>query len=329
MADRVDIRRAALATNGAMAAVLAVLALSLGAVGAPGVAAAALAIGLVSAAHHPVRMSLGPRLVPREMVTHVISVTALNFNLARLVAPVLAGWIIASAGAGTALWVSAACYGPMLATLPFLTPRALPPRPAAPILGELREGLRYARDTAVVKQALILTFVFSILVRGALEVLPVLADGAFGRGATGLGLLTAAAGGGAVTAAILKALGFLTPPEGIPRTVPAALVLGFAAIIGMGLLPVWPAALTATALAGFAATWVGVSLQAAIQTELPDAYRGRAMSLWTVMGFGSVSIGAALIGTVAELSGIGLALGLAGGAGLLWLAIWKLGGARG
>jgi MFS family permease len=328
MADRVDIRRAAFATNGAMAGVLAVLSLSLGAVGPLGVAIAALAIGLVSAAHHPVRMSLAPRLVPREMVTHVVSVTALNFNLARLVAPVLAGWIIATAGAGTALWVSVACYGPMLAILPRLSPRDLPPRPAAPVLAELREGMRYARDTPVVRRALVLTFVFAILVRGALEVLPVLADGAFGRGAAGLGLLTAAAGGGAMMAAAVKALGFLAPPEGIPRTVPAALALGFCAVIGMGLAPFWPLALTATALAGFAATWIGVSLQAAIQTELPDAYRGRVMSLWTVMGFGSVSIGAALIGAMAEVSGIGLALALSGGAGLLWLMAYRLGGAR-
>jgi MFS family permease len=329
MADRVNIRSAALATNGAMAAVLAALALSVNAVGAWGVAAAALAIGVVSAAHHPVRMSLGPRLVPREMVTHVVSITALNFNLARLVAPVVAGWIIATAGAGTALWVSVACYGPMLAVLPLLQPRDLPPRAAAKVLADLREGVRYALETPVVRRALVLTFVFSILVRGALEVLPVLADGAFGRGAAGLGLLTAAAGGGAVTAAAVKALGFLAPAEGIPRTVPAALALGFAAVIGMGLAPVWLLALTATALAGFAATWVGVSLQAAIQTELPDAYRGRVMSLWTVMGFGSVSIGAALIGTVAELSGIGLALAVAGAAGLIWLAALRLGGARG
>jgi sugar phosphate permease len=217
----------------------------------------------------------------------------------------------------------------MLIVLPRLRPRDLPPRPPAPVLADLREGFAYARETPLVRRALVLTFVFATLVRGALEVLPVLADGAFGRGAAGLGLLTAAAGGGAMTAAAVKAAGFLSPPEGIPKTVPAALVTGFVAVIGMGLVPVWPLALSATALAGFASTWVGVSLQAAIQTELPDAYRGRVMSLWTVVGFGTVSIGAALIGGVAELAGIGTALALAGTGGLLWLAAFYIRGARG
>jgi len=329
MADRVDIRRAALTTNGIMAGILALLALSLPVVGAWGVAAAALAIGITSSAHHPVRMSLGPRLVGREMVQHVVSVTALNFNLARLVAPVLAGWMIASAGAGVALWVAVLCYIPMLVILPRLRPRALPPRERAPFLQELRGGLRFAADAPLIREALILTLVFATLVRGALEVLPVLADGAFGQGAAGLGMLTAAAGAGALVSAMLKAWGAGAAGASIPRSVLAAMFLGFAAVTGMGLAPVWPLALLATSLAGFTATWCGVSLQAAIQTDLPDAYRGRVMSLWTVVGVGAVAIGAGLIGALAELFGIGPALVIAGCIGLFGTALWRIGGARG
>lgn len=328
MADRVNIRRAAFVTNGTMAVILAALALSLPYVGAWGVAVAAFAIGITSSAHHPVRMSLGPRLVEREIVQHVVSVTALNFNLARLMAPVVAGWIIASLGAGFALWVAVICYLPMLAVLPSLRPRDLPPRDRAPVLEELRDGFRYARDAPLIREALLLTLIFATLVRGALEVLPVLADGAFGQGAAGLGMLTAAAGGGAVLAASLKAFGFAAFGARIPPAVIAAIGLGFVAVIGMGLAPVWPLALLATAAAGFSATWCGVSLQAAIQTELPDAYRGRVMSLWTVVGFGTVAIGAALIGGLAEVSSIGAALAFAGALGLVITVGWRLVGAR-
>lgn len=329
MADRVNIRHASIVTNATMASILATLAISLPYVGAWGVAVAALAIGIVQSAHHPVRMSLGPRLVAREMVQHVVSVTALNFNLARLVAPVLAGWMIATAGAGVALWVSVICYLPMLAVLPSLRPRDLPPRARAPVLEELKDGFRYARDNPLIREALILTLIFATLVRGALEVLPVLADGAFGQGAAGLGMLTASAGGGAVLAASLKAFGVAAFGARIPPAVIAAIALGFVAVIGMGLAPVWPLALAATALAGFSATWCGVSLQAAIQTDLPDGYRGRVMSLWTVVGFGTVAIGAALIGGLAELFGIGTALGLVGAGGVLWSVLRRFGGARG
>ena len=68
LADRVDIRRAAFVTNGSMVACLVALSLALPAVGPAGIAAVALAIGVVTSAHHPVRMSLGPRLVEKPQV---------------------------------------------------------------------------------------------------------------------------------------------------------------------------------------------------------------------------------------------------------------------
>ena len=315
MADRVDIRRASFTTNGSMAAVLAALALALPWTGPVALVLAALAIGVISSAHHPVRMSLGPRLVPADMVQHVVSITALNFNLARLVAPVLAGWVIATAGAEVALWVSVACYMPMLLVLPRLQPRDLPPRPRASVFADLLDGMRYALTAPLVRDALLLTLAFAMVVRGALEVLRVLADGAFGRGAAGLGMLTAAAGAGAISSAFLKAVGLGAFGARIAPAVLWAAMAGQGAVVAMGLAPVWPMALAATVVAGFCSTWVGVSMQAAIQTDLPDGYRGRVMSLWIVMGFGSVALGAFAVGGLAEWIGISAALALAGVAG--------------
>ena len=315
LADRVDIRRAAFATNGAMAAIIAVLAIFAGGVGAVGLAIAALAIGIVSAAHHPVRMSLGPRLVAKELVQHVVSVTALNFNIARLVAPVFAGWVIASAGGSTALWLAALCYVPMLAVLPGLHPRDLPPRAARPFLEDLKDGVTYAIGDPLIRTALLITLVFATITRGALEVLPVLADGACERGAAGLGYLTAAAGAGALTSAIIKAAGVGAVGARIPPAVWVAALAGPGAVVAMGAASTWPLALAATALAGFCATWCGVSLQSAIQTDLPDAMRGRVMSLWVVVGFGTVALRALAIGWVAEAADISIALMMLGVSG--------------
>lgn len=320
LADRVDIRRAAFVTNGLMAFIIAGLALVAADVGAVGLSLAALSIGLISAAHHPIRMSLGPRLVAIDMVQHVIAVTALNFNLARLVAPVFAGWVIATAGGAVALWVAALCYIPMLLVLPALHPRALPPRPAAPFLSDLVEGFRYAAGDPLIRQALLITMVFATTARGALEVLPVLADGGFGRGAAGLGYLTAAAGAGALTSAVLKAAGIAAVGARIPRAVWVASFAGQGAVLLMGLAPSWPLVLIAVGLTGLTSTWCGVSLQSAIQSGLPDAYRGRVMSLWVVVGFGTVAVGAIGIGAAADVIGIGYALAIAGALGTLAMA---------
>lgn len=321
MADRVDIRRASFVTNGLMALTIAGLALVASDVNVTGLALAALSIGLISAAHHPIRMSLGPRLVAGDLVQHVVAVTALNFNIARLVAPVLAGWVIATAGGATALWLAALCYIPMLLVLPALHPRDLPPRPAAPFLSDLVEGFRYAARDPLIRMALLITTVFATTARGALEVLPVLADSGFGRGAAGLGYLTAAAGAGALISAVLKAAGVAAVGARIPMAVWIASFAGQGAVIAMGLAPSWPVVLLAVGLTGLTSTWCGVSLQAAIQSGLPDAYRGRVMSLWVVVGFGTVAVGAMGIGAAADSVGIGPALACAGAVGLLAMSI--------
>lgn len=328
LADRMDIRTAAFFTNGAMILTLTLLALFLPFIAPVGVMLAALMIGVISSAHHPVRMSLGPRLVAVDMVQHVVSVTALNFNLARLVAPAMTGLIIAQFGAAISLWVAVAFYIPMIVVLMRLRPRSLPPRAEAPFLSELREGVRYSMASPLVRQALLITVVFATILRGALEVLPVLADGAFERGAAGLGLLTGAAGAGALVAAMLKSVGVGAVGARIPWQVLLAAMVGQVAVVLMGLAPIWPLALAATALSGFCATWCGVSLQAAIQTDLPDAFRGRVMSLWTVVGFGTVALGALAIGGLAEWIEIGPALVVAGVLGILAQAAIILGGVK-
>jgi MFS family permease len=93
----------------------------------------------------------------------------------------------------------------------------------------------------------------------------------------------------------------------------------------MGLAPSWPMALAATALAGFCATWCGVSLQSAIQTDLPDSLRGRVMSLWVVVGFGTVAIGSLGIGAIADFYTIGTALIVAGAFGAAAMGALVLG----
>ena len=51
----------------------------------------ALLFGIVISAYHPVRQSLGPRLVQSEQISSVVSLAALNFNLGRVISPAIGG----------------------------------------------------------------------------------------------------------------------------------------------------------------------------------------------------------------------------------------------
>ena len=253
--DRADIRRALMATSGGMCALLVLAALIAGGpgLGRVGLATLALAIGLVTAAHHPVRMSLGPRLVPMADVPAVVALSALNFNLGRMIGPVLTGLAIASVGPVATLWMSAALYLPMLVAVRWMDPRPLPLMPHISVLRGVGEGLRYLAGNRVARRALILTAAVALLIRGYLELLPVMAEGVHARGAEGLGLLTAAAGVGAVIAALAKTAG--AGQGGIAPITRAMLVAGVLSLAALGLSQSWWAALGWTAVAGFASTF--------------------------------------------------------------------------
>ncbi|MEM7643242.1 MAG: MFS transporter [Pseudomonadota bacterium] len=316
LVDRADIRRALIGTSGGMAMLLALGALM---AGGPGLGqgilvALALAIGMVTAAHHPVRLSLGPRLVPLREVPNVVALSALNFNLARMVAPVLAGLALATIGPVATLWISAALYLPMLLAIRFMEPRPLPAGAAGgSISGGIAQAARHVADSPVARQSMILTFAMAVTVRGYLELLPVMAEGVHGRGADGLGYLTAAAGGGALVAALAKAAG--AGQGGLSAATRVTLIGGMVALAALGLSGSWPAALAWTAILGFVSTFLAVGLQAAMQETLPDDLRGRVMSLWVVVAIGAVAIGSGAMGWAAGAFGLPAVLIVSGAAG--------------
>ena len=320
--DRTEILSAAAKTTSAMIVLLGVLVamIALGWLSPWLLSLAALALGTATSAHHPVRMSLAPRLVPPELMSGVIALTAVNFNVARLVAPVIAGALIASAGILVTLCVAAALLAPMLLILPTLDPRALPAKtgPVPSLASAFGEGVSHARRTPMIWRCILVMAVFTFAARGVLELLPVIADGEFGRGAAGLGLLTGAAGAGALMSAGFLALSAEkdTTTE-IPRRVYIALLSSQILVTLIAFVPSWPMMLVLIALLGGASTMVGVSLQTVIQNRLADEMRGRIMSLWIMTGFGMAAFGAFAIGAFAQVTSIGTASALSGGFGLV------------
>ena len=278
--------------------------------------------GLVTSAHNPVRLSLAPRLVDRASVASVVSIVAINFNLARLTGPAIGGWLIAGWGISTALLVQTVFYLPFIFAISLLRPRERSSfiTNNEPFIAALQNGVKYALANTLIRQAFLVTALYAFLIRGTLEILPVIADGVFSRGATGLGLLTSSAGFGALIAGVIKAF---TPSQTVRKLPKFALA---SALLGIGLMPLvglsnsWNLTLLCIFYIGFSGTLAGISVQTAIQIDLDDDFRGRVMSLWTMVSIGATATGAIILGGLADHIGISLAFSLAGGLGTVLLA---------
>lgn len=314
--DRVELRTAMMAVQFTIAG-LAVLMLGVVASDAmtPAfLAAYALTLGTAFSAYQPIRLTLGPRLVRAERVSSVVTLGALNFNISRLTGPAIAGVLIAGFGVTLTMGVVCVLYIPFLIILSRLKPRERNVQVEhLPFWQSMREGFAFIASDRLILIAMITTGLFSLVIRAALEVLPIIADGVFARGAAGLGVITAAAGVGAIAASVIQVTAAPPVKGHIPKRALFATLIGAAMTLALGLNDSWIVAVILIGAIGFASTLVGVNFQAAVQMQLDDHIRGRVMSLWMTVAVGGTALGALAVGILIEyvgftaaLSGIGI-----------------------
>lgn len=304
LVDRANIKLAVFITNTSMIiCITALLAIHVSGLLSPNyLSLVAVAIGVASSAHHPVRMSLAPRLVEKQHVGSVVALAALNFNTARMISPAIGGIIIEQFGITTALVISILFYLPSLMVIPFLKPRT-PQRTKEiePFLTALKEGIQYLWHRPELRMVLFMTALMALSIRGTTEILPVVADGLYNKGAIGLGQLGSAVGAGAVFSALLKAFGPVTQSKTLAIPALIITIIGILSVALFGNSNIWNITLIAAAVLGFTGTYLGVNLQSAIQTDLPDDIRGRVMSIWVVITTGASALGAFAIGVTTQI----------------------------
>jgi MFS family permease len=306
--DRCNIIHAAYGSNIAMmsAALIIIIAQSIGFVGPVFLIILATYIGIITSAHHPMRLSLGPRLVQRNQIGSVSALAALNFNTARAISPFIAGIVIANYGITAALILTLILYLPNLYITATLHPREITrSQEYQSIRAAIIEGLAHIWADKYLRLILIASALFAFSIRAIFEILPVIADGAFNLGAIGLGQLGTAIGLGSLCAALFKTMGTSERVSALSHRVLWVGIFGLCAMFLVTNTLNWSLALFGAACMGFAGTFTGVSFQSEIQSDLPDDIRGRVMSLWGVIALGSVSFGSLIIGWLTDTIGLG------------------------
>lgn len=266
----------------------------------------AVLFGVIMSAYHPARQSLGPRLVGRAAIGSVVALSSLNFNIGRLLAPAVGGILISSHGVLPTAALGIILAIPNMFVAPFLKPREDERTNQTGSLAQnLAQGFRVVWSRWTIRRSILLTVCGLGLLRGMAEILAIVADGVFDRGAQGLGLMTSALGFGALFAAFGQIF-FGTRFFRRMNVRVIAITLGFIGVLALVYGPNFNVALFGATLMGFASTFVGVSLQVGVQARLEDELRGRVMSIWFLSNTLSTALVAFLIS------------GLSGWIGLPW-----------
>jgi MFS family permease len=324
LADIVDRRRYFAVTQllvSITAVMLAAMALT-NTLTAPLLLTLTLVNGVGLAMRWPVFAAIVPEVVPRDQLAAAMGLNSISINLSRVLGPLMAGAILASAGSG-AVFVLNALLG-IVAIVLILRWRSEPKTSTLPgerFVGAMRVGWQHVMQSPRMKVVLLRIFMFFLQATALLALLPLIARQVHNGGPGTFTLMLAFLGIGAIGA---------TPyfPSWRRRFDRDQFVLYGTVIeaitsVVVVLAPEMWIALPAIAILGVA--WISTvnSLTVAAQVALPNWVRARGMAIYMMALTGGAATGSLLWGQVASLSSLSVAVAAAAIAGPLVLLLTR------
>ncbi|NMG45125.1 MFS transporter [Aromatoleum toluvorans] len=305
LADIIDRRRYFAATQlwvAIVAVVLSGLAFT-GRLTAELLLALTFANGIGLALRWPVFAAIIPDLVPRPELPAALALNGVAMNMSRIIGPVVAGTLIASAGSAYVFLLNS-----LLAIVAFtliLLWRSEPKVSTLPgerFVAAMRVGLQHVMQSPPMRAVLARIFLFFLQSTSLTALLPLVARDVHGGGAGAYTTLLAAMGSGAIIAALnLTRLRQRLEREAFVRW---STLLHAACAVIVVLVPTLWIAVPAMIVAGMAWISAANSLTVVAQMGLPNWVRARGMSIYQMALMGGSAVGAALWGYVATLTSV-------------------------
>jgi predicted MFS family arabinose efflux permease len=263
--------------------------------------------GLAQSQSAPTYQAVLTTVVPPAQIPNAVALNSLQFNLSRMVGPVIAGLLLARGGTLSCFVVNVVSF---LAVIVALWRIELPP-PTAPAQKEsladsLRAGFRHVKDSPLLRTFTLLAAAASFFGFPLITYLPVIAGDVLHTGAKGFSYLLSSFGAGAIVGARVIA------PRGQAKGRGRRLLLGFAAygVATIGAVQSRRLSLSMALLfvAGLCLVTGFSTLNSLVQENAPAALRGRVLSIFGFAFRGGLPIGALVSGLLVRELGVPLVM---------------------
>ncbi|WP_181410632.1 enterobactin transporter EntS [Nocardioides humi] len=255
-----------------------------------------------------------PAVLTRRQIPASGALMAISIDVGSVVAPLLAGVLLAVGSAALVYWVVVAVS---LLSLVFLlglrpivpTADESGPDDSAGLWPDLVAGVRYAAGDRIVGGVLLLGFV-QILFASPYVLIPEFITDDLGGGPTALGLVYSAPAAGALVATLLS--GWTGRVRRIGRVQFIVFTAACLAVAGFGAAPALWVAVVAMAVVGAMDVLAEVVRFTILSERTPDHLRGRVASLWSAQGTVGETLGGPALSLLARPLGAGGAIAAGG-----------------
>jgi MFS family permease len=255
-------------------------------------------------------------LEDRSRLSNAVAMNSLQFQLSRAIGPFIAGLALSAYGPFWCFFLNSLSFVPLIWVLEVITDRQKIDGTGA-VMQRLVEGFRYVLEQRVVLLLLGIVAAASLFGYPFMTIMPMAARELFpGDDRRGLGFLMGAVGVGSGIGALL--LSIRTPSRRwMTKSILAALALFGIGLLGVGLVRSRPLLLALLVVSGGSMVVSLALCNTSIQQRIPDAMRGRVLSMYTFAFNGFLPFGNLIAGTLAEHRGLEAAMLVLGGGVLL------------
>ncbi|HTS03651.1 MAG TPA: MFS transporter [Thermoanaerobaculia bacterium] len=259
----------------------------------------AFVVGVATSFGGPAYQALVPTLVDREDLPNAVALNSIQFNLARVIGPVLAGAAFATLGAAACFGLNGLSFFAVIVAILMLRRGAPTGAASGSVLDNLKAGLAASHGDRALRGLIALSFIGSLLAFPLLTFLPVIAKDVFRGDVKDFSILLAIFGLGAVVGALGTA-GFGHVRRRGAVAVAMQMTLG-ALMIGFGLSRTKWLSYVLLFGAGAALMIVFAMFMTLVQTSVDDAMRGRVVSVYSLAFRGAMPLGSVLAGFLVGL----------------------------
>jgi predicted MFS family arabinose efflux permease len=251
-------------------------------------------VGCAQAFGGPAYSALVPMLVEKEDLPNAIALNSIQFNLARVIGPMLGGLALTGLGAAWCFGLNGLSFVAVIISLLLLTATFAPQKTGESILTGMQQGIGFIRKQGAMVGLIALAFCMTALAFPMILFLPVFAKDVFHRGPTTFTILLSCSGAGSVAGALIVAAFGNVRNKG--RVALLTLLLLGGGIAGFALSKSMVMSCALLFISGAAMMGAFSMINSLVQLITANEMRGRVMSVYNVAFRGGMPLGSLATG---------------------------------
>lgn len=263
----------------------------------------ALLLGLSNTIDMPARQSFTVEMTGKEDLMNAIALSSVTFNLAKIVGPAIGALVLALWGAKWCFLLNGLSFIAVIISLLkiHVHPYVREKTHSSNMLKEIKDGLIYIVHERRLIETILLITIVGIFVYNYIILIPVLTKITLHQDEKIYGVLMSSLGIGSLLGAML--LSIKSKSRVSFRMLMFSSALLSLLLIFIGLTKIYYITMILLAVSGIINIWFSTYSNLILQIKTKDEYRGRVMSVYSLVESGTAPIGYMFSGTAADKLG--------------------------